>query len=100
MREERFSLWSFVKICFAAAKHQDCAPGGVQHPRRTLRETVQKIGQLTRLRGIDGKLHELVGVARRGQIYGVSLACAARRATYEFRLRSTHGVRGIACVST
>src|ERR1700730_14279130 len=96
MRKEWFRLWSFVEIGFAAAKHQHRTPGGIQHTRRTLRETVQKIRQLTRLRGIDGELHELVGVTRRGQIDGVNLACAARRATYEFRLRSTHGVTGIA----
>jgi hypothetical protein len=61
---------------------------------------VQKIGQLTRLRGIDGKLHQFVGVAHRGQICGVSFACAARRATYNFRLCSTHGFWRIARVST
>ena len=101
VRKKRLQSAGFRKNRFRGREIPAPRPSGVQHARRALREALQKFRQLTRLRRVDGKLHQFVGVAHRDESDDVQPCPRGVQGDSQI-WTSFHasGFRGTACVST
>src|SRR5260370_17550168 len=57
----KFALQSLVEVCFAAPEDHDAAPLGGKHAGCAVREASQEFGQVARLCGVNGQLHQFFG---------------------------------------